>query len=268
LFTLTERIITARVERPRMQDSPRVKSDRTLFSILGCIRENGPVRLGEIAEEIGIAKSTVHNHLSELRHRNFVTMTPEGYDLGLQLLDYGLESRRRQDIYDQGCRKANELAETTGERSWCVVEEHGRAVYLCGASGHQSIEPPEQTGIRQPLHCLAAGKAIMAHLPEDRIDAIVEKYGLEEVTKYTITDRDELGAELESIRENGVAYNLQENIVGAHAIGAPVLDTDGAVFGAISIAGPANRLTEDQLETDLKDLIRGATNEVAVNIRT
>ena len=70
------------------------------------------------------------------------------------------------------------------------------------------------------------------------------------------------------IRERGVAYNLQEGILGVHAIAAPVLDTDGSVFGAISIAGPADRLTQERLGSELRDLIRGATNEVAVNIRT
>lgn len=251
-----------------MHESPGVKSDRTLFSILEVLRERGPVRLTAIASELGVAKSTVHNHLAVLQKRDFATDTEDGYDLGLRFLDYGLESRRRQALFELGRRKVDELAEQTGERAWCVVEEDGMAVYLYGASGKNAVSSPEETGTRRPLHYIAAGKAIMANLPPDRIDEIVDEHGIKPATEHTITDWEELEQELADIRERGVAYNLQEGILGVHAIGAPVLDTDGAVFGAVSIAGPANRLTKDRLEAEIHDLIRGATNEVAVNIRT
>jgi len=251
-----------------MKNPPPVKSDRTLFSILSIIRERGPVRLTDIASELGVAKSTVHNHLVMLKERNFVTQTDRGYELGLQFLDYGLESRRRQDIFDLGRDKVNELAERTGERSWCVVEEHRKGIFLTGAAGEHSITPPEKTGTVRYLHCIAAGKAILAHLNKEYVDKIVEEHGLKAVTQHTITDREKLERELAEIRENGVAYNLQEGILGVHAIGAPVLDTDESVFGAISVAGPADRLTKDRLESEFADLLRGASNEVEVNIRT
>lgn len=251
-----------------MQNSPGVKSDRTLFAILEVLRERGPVRLTDIAAELGVAKSTVHNHLAVLQDRDFAKRTEDGFDLGLRFLDYGLESRRRQALFELGRKKVDELAEHTGERSWCVVEEDGMAVYLYGATGKNAVSAPEDTGTRRPLHHIAAGKAIMAHLPPERVDEIIDDHGVEAATAHTITDREELEAELAEIRERGVAYNLEEGILGVHAIGAPVLDTDGSVFGAISIAGPANRLTEDRLGSELRDLIRGATNELAVNIRT
>jgi len=251
-----------------MHDGTKVKSDQTLFSILEVLRERGPVRLTDIATELDIAKSTVHDHLSMLRQYDFVKRADRGYELGLRFLDYGLETRRREEIFEFGKSKVEELAERTGETVWCIVEEHGRAVYLYGASGDQSIAPPETTGTHRPLHCIAAGKAILAFLDPEYANTIIDERNLESVTEHTITDRAELERELEAIRDSGVAYNLQEGILGVHAIGAPVLDTEGSVFGAISVAGPANRLTQDRLETEFKELLLGATNEVAVNIRT
>ncbi len=251
-----------------MQESTGVKSDRTLFAILELLRNRGPIRLTEIASELGVAKSTVHSHLAVLQERDFAIETEDGYDLGLRLLDYGLESRRRQALFEFGRGKVDELAEQTGERSWCVVEEDGMGVYLYGATGKHAVSSPEYTGTRRPLHHIAAGKAIMANLPPERVNEVIEQHGIRAATDHTITDRDDLDENLAEIRERGVAYNLQEGILGVHAIAAPVLDTDGSVFGAISIAGPANRLTEERLGAELRDLIRGATNEVAVNIRT
>jgi len=251
-----------------MQESPGVKSDRTLFAILEELHERGPISLTEIASELGVAKSTVHGHLISLQERDFAIQTDDGYDLGLRFLDYGLESRRRQALFEFGRGKVDELAEQTGERSWCVTEEDGKAIYLYGATGKHAVSSPEDTGTRRPLHHIAAGKAILANLPPERVDEVVDQHGIAAATDHTITDREGLEEELTKIRERGVAYNLQEGILGVHAIAAPVLDTDGSVFGAISIAGPANRLTEERLGSELRDLIRGATNEVAVNIRT
>jgi DNA-binding IclR family transcriptional regulator len=251
-----------------MQERPGVKSDRTLFEILEVLRERGPIRLTAVASELGVAKSTVHSHLAVLQERDFAVHTEDGYDLGLRLLDYGLESRRRQALFEFGRGKVDELAEQTGERSWCIVEEDGMGVYLYGATGKHAVSSPEDIGTRRPLHHIAAGKAIMANLPSERVDEIVEQNGITAATDRTITDREDLAEELAEIRERGVAYNLQEGILGVHAIAAPVLDTDGSVFGSISIAGPANRLTRERLGSELRDLIRGATNEVAVNIRT
>lgn len=251
-----------------MHEKSGVKSDRTLFAILRVIYERGPVRLTDIASELNIAKSTVHNHLVVLQEQSFATHTEHGFELGLRLLDLGLESRRRQALFEFGRRKVNELAEQTGERSWCVIEEDGIAVYIYGAAGKNAVMSHEVTGMRRPLHHIAAGKAIMANLSTERIDKIIDQRGIKAATEHTITDKAELKQELADIRERGAAYNLQEGILGVHAIGAPVLDTDGSVFGAISIAGPADRLTEAHLSSELLDLIRGATNEVAINVRT
>jgi DNA-binding IclR family transcriptional regulator len=251
-----------------MHERPGVKSDWTLFAILEVLRERGPIRLTEIASELGVAKSTVHGHLSSLQEQDFAIQTDEGYDLGLRFLDYGLESRRRRPLFEFGRGKVEELAEQTGERSWCVTEEDGKGIYLYGATGKHAVSSPEDIGTRRPLHQIAAGKAILAYLPPERVEEVVEHHGIEAATDHTITTREELVEELAEIRDQGVAFNLQEGILGVHAIAAPVLDTDGSVFGAISIAGPANRLTEDRLGSELGNLIRGATNEVAVNIRT
>lgn len=250
-----------------MKGDVTVKSDETLLSILDVIRNDGPVRLSAISGEVGVAKSTVHNHLQMLENRDFVTLTDDGYELGLRFLEFGQVSQNRREIFQQGQTKVEELADSTEELAWCVVEEHGQAVYIYKATGRHSIQTNERVGMRRQLHCIAAGKAILANLPEDRVEEIIATHGLDRKTEHTITDRDTLYDELEEIRNRGVAFNLEELITGLHAIAAPVLNTDGSVYGAISIGGPANRLTKSRLENELSDLIRGATNEIEINIR-
>ena len=244
-----------------------VKSDQTLLAILERIRDTDGIRLTEIANDLDLAKSTVHGHLNTLASDGFVTKRGGEYHLGLRFLDYGVQARNRREIYEAAQPMVEKLAVETGERTWCIVEENYRAVYLCGATGENPVKTPHRAGRHSELHHLAGGKAILAHLPEDYVCEIVEHVGLAEVTPHTITDVAELLSELERVRERGVAYNLEESMEGLHAIGAPVKRIDDGVHGAISISGPANRMTRDRFDEELADLLRGATNEIEINLR-
>jgi len=82
----------------------------------------------------------------------------------------------------------------------------------------------------------------------------------------TITDPQTLYAELERVRERGYSVNKQENIEGLHAVSAPVMDTNGHVFGALSVSGPTHRMKGEWFEDELPDLLLGAANELELNI--
>lgn len=244
-----------------------VKSDLTLLSILRTVRESDGVRLTDIADTLGLAKSTVHGHLETLATDGFITKRDGEYHLGLRFLDYGIQARNRRRIYEAAQPMVSKLAAGTGERTWCIVEENLHAVYLCGATGDNTVKTPHRAGRHSELHHLAGGKAILAHLSEDRVAEITEVTGLPRVTEHTITDYDELVEELERVRARGVAYNLEESMEGLHAIAAPVKRMDGGVHGAISISGPANRMTQARFDDELADLLLGATNEIEINLR-
>jgi len=85
-------------------------------------------------------------------------------------------------------------------------------------------------------------------------------------TGSTITDKEELFAELETIRDRRYAFNRGEHIEGLRTVAAPVFDDDGNVFGALCVSGPANRLKDDRLEVELRDYLLGAVNELELNI--
>jgi len=250
-----------------MTDERRtVKSDERLFEILAVLREHDGIRITEIADEVGLANSSVHSHLLTLEQAGYVRKTQDGYHLGLKFLEYGTEAQRQQELYTFGREVIDELAVGTKEKTWGVIEENGQAVYVYGAQGDRSIKTYTSIGHRTHLHHLAAGKAILAELPSQRVDEIVESQGLPRYTKHTITDRSALEAELEEVRERGVAFNLEESVEGLHAVGAPVQGENG-IHGAISISGPAHRLSEELLRTELKQKILGAANELEINIR-
>lgn len=230
-----------------------------------CKRE-GPATVGELAAELDCAKSTVHRHVKTLEANSLLVRESEGYRPGIRFLDYGVDARDHLPLFPEAKPKVDELADETGEKIWCTVEEHGRSVHIYGARGRRSVRTDARIGARNYLHQHAAGKAILAELPASRVDEIIETHGLPSRTPQTITDPETLRDELAEIRERGYAFNFEESVAGLHAVGAPIIGKDGVASGAISISGPANRLSGTRLREELPALLGGVVNEISINL--
>ncbi|SFR64881.1 IclR family transcriptional regulator [Halogeometricum limi] len=158
-----------------------------------------------------------------------------------------------------------ELATKTNELITLTVEEHGQGIYLDVNQDSADIHYPAISGARVKIHCTAAGKAMFAHLSDARVEEVIERHGLPAQTDETLTTREELFEELETVRERGYAYDRQEFRNGMRSIGAPILDESGNVLGGLSVAGPTHRLDGDRLETDLPTKLFQSVNVVELN---
>ncbi|ELZ18749.1 IclR family transcriptional regulator [Haloterrigena salina JCM 13891] len=243
-----------------------VETVETAFDIVDVLKRDDGAGITDIADELGLAKSTVHRHVKTLESRGLLVREGDVYRISTWFLDYGIHVRNRHRLYDVARPKVDELAAETNEKVWCVIEEHGMGVHIYGAEGRHSVKTHARIGQRTYLHQFAAGKAILAHLPDNRIESILEDYGLAAQTDQTITERDELHDQLATIRDRGYAFNREESVIGVHAVGAPIRNKSGTAIGAISVAGPANRLRDDLMTEELPSLLLGATNEVEINL--
>lgn len=242
-----------------------VESDERVLEIVETLKREGEAGVTDLAEAVEMPKSTVHAHLSTLRERGYVVQDEsDRYRPGLKFLDVGIVARSTRRIYGEVRPKLEELAAETGEKVWCVVEEQGRAVFLANVLGDRAIHTNARVGQHVALYRLAAGKAILANLPPDRRQEILDGYSYP--LEGTDATRAAFEAELAEVRERGVAFGNERFIQGVTGVGAPVTDNSGRVYGAISISGPTNRLTGDRLERDLADLVRGSTGELQINL--
>lgn len=246
--------------------STAVKSDWTLLRILIALKERGGGGVTEISEEFGLAKSTVHDHLRTLHDAEFVVKKDNKYYVGLRFLDFGEVARQQRANHELIREKVNLLAEQTGERAQFIVEEHGHGIYLDLATGDQAVQTNARTGKRVALNASSAGKSILAHLPRERVEGIIEDEGLSAETPDSITDVDTLFEELERIRERGYAVNREESVVGLHAVGAPIKGSNGTILGGLSISGPAHRLKGEWFNDEIPNILLGAVNEIELNI--
>lgn len=247
-------------------DRDTIDAVETSFAVLERLNESGGAGVTELAEEIGVAKSTVHGHLSTLQSLGYVTREGDEFDVALRFLDLGNAARERSALYRVAREKADEIAAETDEKVWVFAEEHGRGIHLYLASGEQSVRTYARTGQPNYLHQLAGGKAILAGLPDDRVDAVVDRHGLPARTDETITDRDDLFAELGRIRERGFAQNDGESIPGLRAVGVPITNADDVAIGALSVSGPEKRLRGERFDEEIPNLLLGSVNEIEINM--
>lgn len=232
-----------------------IQSVKTAFTVVEALRDSDDRGITAIANELGIAKSTVYNHLTTLEECGYVIKTDDSYELGLRFLDLGYHARKGYTLYDVAKPEVDNLVSETGDRCQVMVREGTKGVYIYQTSGDQAITTDSHIGTRVNLHSTAVGKAYLAHLPDDELEELLEQIELEELTENTITDWDDLGTELEQIRDRGYALNDEERIRGMRAVGAPIQSEDGAVIGALSISGTTTRLNGERFRTELPELV-------------
>jgi len=242
-----------------------LKSARRLFEVIECLEERQPIGVTELSEATGIPTSSVQVYLNTLRDAEYVVKEDGRYRLSLRFFEHGMNGLRQFEIYQTARPKVYQIAEETGELVGAFVEERGRAIYAMAAGGENAIRTDLKIGSHTGLHCTAGGKAILAYLPEERVAEVIETRGLPAHTDGTITDPETLYAELETIRERGVAFNREESIAGMHAVAAPIR-ARGEVIGAISVSGPSTRFVGDLFETELVALVKQTANEITLNL--
>ncbi|WP_311172884.1 IclR family transcriptional regulator [Halobellus ordinarius] len=245
-------------------ESPRkIQSLETAHRIVEALQELDGAGASTVADHLDIGRSTAYQYLMTLREDGYVTKRDGIYHIGLKYLDHGMYARDNHPMIEISRPSLRELVDETGEIGWCTTEDNGELVTLDIIVGERNLNTKfrGRIGNREYMHAHAGGKAILSGYSDDRINDIIDKYGLPAYTPQTITDKEELLAEIERVREDGVAFNDGEAIEGYRAVGAPVA-LDGETIGSITIGGPKNRMPDEYFEETLPELIRGVINEI------
>lgn len=239
-----------------------VKTAQTVFDIIEALRALDGAGVTDLADHLGLAPSTVHDHVTTLESMEYVRKDGDEYALSLKFLDHGTWIKQTYDtISDLSKPVLDGLAAETGESTWLIVEEHGRAIYLEKAMGEHAVQTNVRIGMREDIHALAAGKAILAHMPETAVEAVVDRRGLAARTEHTITDCEALYEELETIRERGYATMDGELLEGLRAVGSAITYSD-RVLGAVAVAGPSTRIDDELFRDDIPEAVTAAANEI------
>jgi DNA-binding IclR family transcriptional regulator len=203
----------------------------------------------EIADRLSLHKSTIHRLIVVLEQHGFIrkTILTGKYGLGLKLFELGSRAVAGLDVSERAKPFLDRLVQETGETAHvCVLDGH-ETVSIANVEGPRTVRMPATVGRRTPAHCTAVGKAALAFLPKETLDALLAHHPLPAYTHKTLVTRRALAADLEQVRRRGYAIDDEEVEKGLRCIGAPVRNYSGDVVASLSIAGPTFRVTRKRI---------------------
>ncbi len=234
--------------------------DRAL-AVLKVLSTEGPdLTLAQVSSLLNLHKSTAHRLIMVLEghkliERNSKTGT---YRLGMKLFELGTRAVSQLDLRERARPILERLVRETDETVHLCVYDNGEVVYVDKVEPARSVRLASTVGRRHPAFCTAVGKAMMAIMPEEQVEAAVQKHGLRPLTRKTIGSMGELKAELAKVRKLGYAVDDEENEEGVCCVGAVVRGISGEPAAAISVSGPSFRLPSYKIPVVSKAVIAAA----------
>lgn len=248
-----------------VQSVQTVDAVERAVSVINALKELDGGGVTELSEYLDMSKSGVHKQLSTLVKSGFVTKEHHEYRLSFHFLLMGEYVKNNSQLYNVSADEVDELAEKSGYFAYLVTAGHERAYCIYTAEGANAVVPNLSVGNQVSLHSTAAGKAILAHLPEDQRERLL-KQEFPGRTDATLTDGETLAAELSTIREEGVAFEDEEDVTGMRGVGAPIKPDETDVVGAVAVSGPLSLLADEHFEKEIPSLIRQTKNFIEVKI--
>jgi DNA-binding IclR family transcriptional regulator len=218
--------------------TPVKSADRTLDVFELLVAQPHGLTVSEISARLGFARSSTHGLVRTLHSRGYLMENGDGrFHLGARLIQLGLNVVDRLELRVAARGPLERLVSETHDTALLVVPDHGDLLYVDKVlSDARDVRTDPRVSSRRPLHCTSLGKALLAALDDEAVLRIVDVSGLELATEYSISDRDQLLADLALTRERGYALDQQEALVGVWCVGAPVHDHSGRAMAAISLS--------------------------------
>jgi DNA-binding IclR family transcriptional regulator len=222
--------------------TPSAVIDRVSL-VLDAFDGPGRLTLAQIVRRTGLPRSSAHRMLERLVQLRWLRRNGRDYELGMRLVELGSLAVHQDRLHRAAIPLLHELHRATGLVVHLAVLDGSDVVYLEKIGDRMIAAIPTRVGGRQPAHCAAVGKAILAYrqdpVPTDAIDLANRK------TKYSIHSPAQLSAELTKVRAHGVAFDREESVPGFGCVAAPI-GGPGEAVAAVSVCGPMSRMMFDQ----------------------
>jgi len=227
-------------------------------------RETGII---EIARNLKINKSTVQRIVNTLCRYGYLQQNLESrkYKVGLKFLEISSQILQEMDLRRVARPFLEELRDITRETVHLMILDGTMGVYIDTIESPQRIRMVSPVGTREELHFSSVGKALLAFLPEQKVDEIIKQQGLKRKTPRTITDPNDLKRHLMQVKIRGYSVDWEEGEKDTRCIGAPILDHRGKVVASISVAAPSYRLDQKRMQ-QLAPIVIETARKISKNL--
>jgi DNA-binding IclR family transcriptional regulator len=222
--------------------------------------------ISEIAQATGLHKATTHRIMMTLLNGGFLERAHDGgrFRVGIRVVELGLVAWRGHDLRRAAFPYMQQLEERFQETCTLGVFDRGQVLLLETVHSKRTLTISARVGRRVPAHCTASGKVLLAFLPPAALEPILNA-PLATYTEKTITSPARLREEFKVVRQRGYALNDEEFEEGLRAVSAPIRDVDGNLIAALSMPGPANRITSE-LIPEIAQALMEATEAVSGHV--
>jgi DNA-binding IclR family transcriptional regulator len=230
--------------------SEKVQVIDRIFDILEYLSlkrgQRGPT---EIAEAVGLSKSTVHRLLSTMHERGYIDKVEDDgtYSIGIKLVEVVSTHINNLELQTEARPILNELQQATGLIVHLGILDHHEVVYVEKMDIAPNLRHYAQIGLRVPAQCSSLGKCMLSAMPGEELSAAMAHSRFEAYTQNSITSLEALREHLRQVRLQGWAMDNEEYIVGHRCIGAPIYDYRGETIAAVSASGPVTLLGEERV---------------------
>jgi DNA-binding IclR family transcriptional regulator len=229
-------------------DSAGVKTARTSFAIVEAIADLDGAGISELARHLDRSKGGIHKHVHTLADLGYLVEDDGTYRLSLGFWTLGTGVRDRL-VPEQVRSLIDDLAASIGHVVTLVIYESATAAVVYSKAPATATVQPFAEGDTLPLHATAGGKAILAYLPDEERDAVLEK-GLKGYTEATLTDPAAVRSALEDVRQQRLARDRGEYDPAVECVAAPIVDSSGYPRGSIVVTSGTEELLDGNLEED------------------
>jgi IclR family transcriptional regulator, KDG regulon repressor len=249
----------------KVKGGPQILSSvRNALRILKSFSTFEPTkRVSELAESLGLAKSTVSRLLATLASEGFVIKdeNTNAYRLGLSVLTLGGIITNDLEIHKEAAPVLYKLVNDTGETAHLAILDGLDTIYIHKEEGNHPVRILTHLGRRNPSYCTSSGKVLLAFSEPKIVDKVIA-VGLIKHMHNTITNPELLQSELETIQKQGYAVSTEELTEGTRSVAAPIRDYTGQVVSAITVVGPIQRMTDHKI-TRIAKKVMEAGNEAS-----
>ncbi|WP_232699544.1 IclR family transcriptional regulator [Brevibacillus daliensis] len=232
-----------------------VRSVERALDVLLCFTDATELGLSEIANRIGLHKSTVHRLLAALEVKGFLQRNSqtEKYRLGFRVWELSANLTRSDDPAELLLPEMEQLRDLLGETISIYVRDQFERIRIQAVQSNQPIRRVAPVGVRMSLAVGASSKVLVAFE-----DQIVLQGLLQDKNWPDSVDQKLYQEQLQTIRDMGYATSSEEREVGAAAVSAPIFDTHGHIFAALSVSGPSSRMTEEKMKEYATPIMQAA----------
>jgi IclR family transcriptional regulator, acetate operon repressor len=256
---------------PFHQPSPSVAVERALAMLEAVAEESEGLSNAELSRRLQIPKSSASYILRTLATQGYLNRDGESgkYRVGLKILSLSRGALSGIDVREVALPIMRHLVEKTNLTCHLAILDGPDAVYIEKVEPTGFIRMDTWVGRRMRVHATSVGKALVAYIPQPRLEKIFAERGLEKRTAKTITTLPKLLKDLDRVRTQGYAVDDEENNLGARCLGAPVFNQQGAIEASIGLSGTTNQVnpqTFPRLVEELKDAARHVSMQLGYRV--